>query len=75
MITKFDGIPSHILHINWLYHFNSIWIFSFIWFHNKHINEVLILINVRVKNEEQSKYYFISNGNLTPCEIKLHLKM
>jgi hypothetical protein len=39
MIVNFDEIPSHILNISWLYHFNSIWNVPFMWFHKIYICE------------------------------------
>jgi len=40
IITTFDEVLSHILNMNWLYHFNSIWKISLMWFHQKkHLDE------------------------------------
>jgi hypothetical protein len=40
IITTFDEIFNHILNMNWLYHFNSIWKFHSCDFTKKYLDEV-----------------------------------
>ncbi len=54
IITKLDGILSHILIMNWLYHFNYNWKFWFLWFHKKHLDKFFIQTSKSVLN-----YFFI----------------
>jgi len=40
MITKFDEILNHLLHMSSLSHFNSIWsVIPLLWFVKKHLDE------------------------------------
>jgi hypothetical protein len=42
IIAKVDEVLSHILNLNWLYHFNYNWKVWFMWFQKKHMNKFFI---------------------------------
>jgi hypothetical protein len=49
IIAKLDEIFSHILNMNWLYHFNYNWKVWFeMWFHKKHMDKIFIQMNINV---------------------------
>jgi hypothetical protein len=49
IIAKLDEIFSHILNMNWLYHFNYNWKVWFeMWLHKKHLDKFFIQMNINV---------------------------
>jgi hypothetical protein len=53
IIAKVDEILSHILNMNWLYHFNYNWKVWLMWFHKKHMDKFFIQTNTSVlKNKK-----------------------
>jgi len=62
IITKLNEILSHILSMNWLYHFNYNWKVWLMWFHKKHLDKFFIQTNISVLKT-----------NIT-LKIYLHLK-
>ncbi len=48
IITELAEVLSHILNMNWLYHFNNNWKVWFIWFPQKLVDKFLIQTNISV---------------------------
>jgi len=59
-IAKLDEVFSHILNMNWLYHFNYNWKVWLMWFHKKHLDKFFIQMNRSVlKKNNLLKIIFI----------------
>ncbi len=59
IITKLNEIFSHILNMNWLYHFNYNWKVWLMWFHKKHLDKFFIQTSISVlKTNIMLKIYF-----------------
>jgi hypothetical protein len=68
MIPKLDEIFSHILNMNWLYHFNYNWKFWLVWFHKKHLNKFFIQMSINVlKKNMLLKHYFHLKDDKNCC--------
>ncbi len=60
IITKLNEILSHILNVNWLYHFNYNWKVWLMWFHKKHLGKFFIQTSINVlKTNIMLKFTFI----------------
>jgi hypothetical protein len=69
MIPKLDEIFSHILNMNWLYHFNYNWKVWLLWFHKKHLNKFFIQMNISVlKKNILLKDYFHLKDDKNCCK-------
>jgi hypothetical protein len=51
IIAKLDEILSHILNMNWLYHFNYNWKVWLVWFHKKRMHKFFIQMSISVLKE------------------------
>jgi hypothetical protein len=61
ILEKLDEVLSHILNMNWLYHFNYNWKVWFMWFHKKDLNKVFIQMSISVlkKNILLKNYFYL----------------
>jgi hypothetical protein len=57
IIAKLDEIFSHILNMDWLYHFNYNWKVCFMWFHKKTYGHFFIQTSISVFK----KYILLKN--------------
>jgi hypothetical protein len=73
---KLDEVFSHILNMNWLYHFNYNWKVWLMWFHKKHLEEFFIQMNISVlKKNILLKNYFhlkVDKNYVEGLYIKIH---
>jgi len=63
---------SHILNMNWLYHFNYNWKVRVIWFHKKHLDKFFIQMSISMlKNTFCWKFTFIWKMTIIILEVFL----